>query len=189
MTIRTLAGGAACFLVAACASPRSATPDPAAPRADSPGVAILERPMKHSDSLAIEIATLRGLDSLLPPGRIAIDSRRTVGNPGTHGPLNRVARPLAENDALAADTRIIVGDRERVAVCDDDLSGRCSIRGAEALVTLGLPVIAGDSARQFATVTMQGGRLGSFFVRDFRVELVRAGAGWRVTRVELTRIT
>lgn len=142
------------------------------------------------DSASIDIAAIRSLDSLTR-GRVMFDARRYGhGERRAGANVSRIARAAGDNEAIGAATGAAVGVWEQVTVCQPVPPQGCTVHGADSFIILGTPRIMGDSARILAIIASPGGQFGSFFERDFLIELVRTpGSGWQVVRVRLSRIT
>jgi hypothetical protein len=102
--------------------------------------AIAQRPAT-ADARLIELAVAKHIRSFAGGADARFDSRVWVkGDPV-------VERDDTQRRALATAMGVPLGQREAVIQCDDTRRPPCRVAGAKRLITLGAPVMHGDTAR------------------------------------------
>ena len=101
------------------------------------------------------------------------------------------ARPEAMNRAIQSATAVTLSSAKDAVVCDGtDRYPNCSIRGGSALVALGIPEIAGDSATMRVHVVEPGGRNGTLDRQTIALTLWKKPDGtWQVIKSDVIFVT
>ena len=146
-------------------------------------IAAVGHAQQNADAVTIEAASARYvLAHQMVSGRVILDTSNAL----LRGTSLRARRTATETADLARSLGAEVGDLSDYRICATTNLNTCLIRGADAVVSVGTPVIQGDSAvialRIFHNYTLPTGEQG-LTSRSARLQLGRQGSNWTVIRI------
>jgi hypothetical protein len=139
---------------------------------------------------AVLLSAARELTRPERGNRIGLDPREYNGvqvrGSGVYVGLRDTARTRALAERLGA--RVVA--RERTIRCSEE-PRRCTLAELNVIVALSEPVITGDTATMYASISWMSGLAANRAVatRDVVLTLIRSESGWRVFSERITRIT